>query len=39
MYKLWKYVAKCPSIAIQLNKKERKFTPYPTLNDLFDRIR
>ena len=32
-------VAKCPSEAIQLNKKEREFTPYPTMDDLFDRIK
>ena len=32
-------VAKCPSESIQLNKREREFTPYPTMDDLFDRIR
>jgi ferredoxin len=32
-------VAKCPSDAIHLNKKEREFTPYPSMDDLFDRIR
>ena len=32
-------VAKCPSEAITLIKKEREFTPYPTMDDLFDKIK
>jgi electron transport complex protein RnfB len=31
-------VAKCPSEAISLKKKERQFVPFPTMDDLFDKI-
>ena len=31
-------VAKCPSDAIKLHKKDRQFTPFPTMDDLFDKI-
>ena len=31
-------VARCPSSAIELKKKEREFTPSPTMDDLFDKI-
>ncbi|MHA1669469.1 MAG: 4Fe-4S binding protein [Promethearchaeota archaeon] len=31
-------VAKCPSEAIKLHKKDRQFTPFPTMDDLFDKI-
>ena len=31
-------VAKCPEEAISLHKKEKQLTPYPTMDDLFDRI-
>jgi len=31
-------VAKCPSEAISLKKKERQFLPFPTMDDLFDKI-
>lgn len=31
-------VAKCPSDAIKLKKRERQFTPFPTMDDLFDKI-
>ena len=31
-------VAKCPSDAINLHKKDRQFTPFPTMDDLFDKI-
>ncbi|MFW9952667.1 MAG: 4Fe-4S binding protein, partial [Candidatus Thorarchaeota archaeon] len=31
-------VAKCPSEAIKLHKRERQFTPFPTMDDLFDKI-
>jgi len=29
----------CPNEAIKLHKKDREFTPYPTLDDLYDRIK
>lgn len=31
-------IVKCPSEAILLHKRERQFIPYPTMDDLFDRI-
>jgi electron transport complex protein RnfB len=31
-------VAKCPSEAIKLHKRDRQFTPFPTMDDLFDKI-
>ncbi|MFX0073808.1 MAG: 4Fe-4S binding protein [Candidatus Hermodarchaeota archaeon] len=31
-------VAKCPSEAISLHKRERQFIPFPTMDDLFDKI-
>ncbi|MFX0058682.1 MAG: DUF362 domain-containing protein [Candidatus Hodarchaeota archaeon] len=31
-------VAKCPSSAIELKKRERQFIPYPSMDDLFDKI-
>ncbi|TFG01080.1 MAG: 4Fe-4S dicluster domain-containing protein [Promethearchaeota archaeon] len=31
-------VAKCPSDAIILKKKDRQFTPFPTMDELFDKI-
>jgi electron transport complex protein RnfB len=31
-------VAKCPSKAIKLYKRERQFTPFATMDDLFDKI-
>ena len=31
-------VVRCPSDAISLNKRERQFVPYPTMDDLFDKI-
>jgi ferredoxin len=31
-------VAKCPSEAIKLYKRERQFIPYPTMDDLYDKI-
>jgi len=32
-------VVKCPVEAISLKKKEREFTPFPTMDDLFDKIK
>ena len=31
-------VVRCPSDAISLNKRERQFVPYPSMDDLFDKI-
>ncbi|MFW9998583.1 MAG: 4Fe-4S binding protein [Candidatus Hodarchaeota archaeon] len=31
-------VAKCPSEAIQMKKRERQFTPFPSMDELFDKI-
>jgi ferredoxin len=31
-------VVKCPSEAISLKKKDRQFIPFPTMDDLFDKI-
>ena len=31
-------VAKCPSEAINLHKRERQFIPFPTMDALFDKI-
>ena len=31
-------VAKCPSSAIELKKREKQFMPFPTMDDLFDKI-
>lgn len=31
-------VTKCPSSAIELKKREREFTPFPTMDDLFDKV-
>ena len=31
-------VVQCPSDAISLQKKDREFIPYPTMDDLFDKI-
>jgi len=31
-------VIKCPSEAIKLHKRERQFIPYPTMDDLFDKV-
>ena len=31
-------VTKCPSEAIKLYKRERQFVPYPTMDDLYDKI-
>lgn len=31
-------VVKCPSEAIELKKKERQFTPFPTMDELFDKV-
>jgi electron transport complex protein RnfB len=31
-------VVRCPSEAISFNKRERQFVPYPTMDDLFDKI-
>ncbi len=31
-------VVKCPSEAINLHKREKQFTPFPTMDDLFDKI-
>lgn len=30
--------AKCPQDAISLEKRERQFTPFPTMDDLFDKV-
>ncbi|MFX0031861.1 MAG: 4Fe-4S binding protein [Candidatus Hermodarchaeota archaeon] len=32
-------IVKCPSEAIELVKKERQFTPFPTMDDLFDKLK
>jgi ferredoxin len=31
-------VAKCPSDAITLEKRDRQFTPFPTMDELYDKI-
>ena len=31
-------VVKCPDDAISLKKKDKQFTPFPTLDDLFDKV-
>lgn len=31
-------VAKCPEEAISLHKRERQFTPFPTMDELFDKV-
>ncbi|MFX1418122.1 MAG: 4Fe-4S binding protein [Promethearchaeota archaeon] len=31
-------VAKCPSEAIKMVKRERQFTPFPSMDDLYDKI-
>ncbi|MFW9773182.1 MAG: 4Fe-4S binding protein [Candidatus Heimdallarchaeota archaeon] len=31
-------IVKCPSEAIELKKKDKQFMPFPTMDDLFDRI-
>ena len=30
--------AKCPSEAISMNKRERQFTPFPSMDVLFDKV-